>query len=166
MFTAIQLDPKSVAMFAAHETHNTTELRDYAIELVTDLQRAIDDVCHSGKINGLSDDHSVDFKFRSDDRVWEGSIWVTVYDDLPGCPTEINCSIAYYSEDPAECYDTSIGTMPDERYESFDLVAVSGYSRSEVYGIKRELQTKEIEAYVKGYASGQENGWVNANGKA
>lgn len=154
MFTAITLDPKSVAMFAAETRFNTQELRDYAIELVTDLQSAIDWVCETDRISELSDDNSVEFKFRSEGIEWTGSLWVTVYDDLPGCPCEVNCSIAHYSEE--NTHETLIGTMPDERYESFDVITVSGYSRSDVQGIKGEARHKEVEAYVKGYASGQD----------
>lgn len=152
MFTAITLDPKSVAMFASEARFNTTEKRDYAIELVTDTQSAIDFVCETDRISELSDETVVDFRFQSNGLDWIGSIWVSVYDDLPGCPCEINCSVTapIANSDPDSPF-------PGQAYESFDLVSVSGYSRPDVHGIKRELQTKEVEAYVKGYASGQES---------
>lgn len=168
MFTAITLCPKSVGAFVADHVsraakeqeigigyESTQEASDYAIELVTDLQSAIDHVCETGKIDNLSDDESVEFKVQSNGIAWTGSLWVTVYDDLPGCPVEVNCSIAHYSE--SNTHETLIGTMPDERYESFDVITVSGYSRSDVREIKRESQDKEVSAYVKGYASGQES---------
>ena len=168
MFTTITLCPKSVASFVGRYVSSVDkaatiqgkaldqDASDYAVELVTDLQYAIDHVCrYSGEIDKLSDEESVEFKFESDGIVWDGSLWITVHDDLPGCPVEVNCSIAYYSED--RTHETLLGTFPEERYEAFDVVVTTAYSRSDVHEIKRELQAKEVQAYVKGYASGQES---------
>jgi hypothetical protein len=156
MFTSLTLNPGSVARFAADPTFATTELRDYAIELVADLQAQLTDICSTGKIDNLSDDNAVDFRLRSDGRIWSGSIWVSVYDDLPGCPTKVNCSICYYSEESSNCYTDSLGTFPEERYESFDLDVVTAYSRSDVQCIRVEAEAARVDAYVTGYASGQE----------
>ena len=155
MFTTIKISPKDAALFASSDRFDTPELREYAIGLVADLQSAIDRVCDSGKIDDLSDDTSIEFQFRSQGRLWSGSIWVSIYDDLPGCPVKVNCAVAHYDE--TVTHETLIGTMPDERYETFEVETIDGYSRSDVYQIKREWQAKEVQAYVKGYASGQES---------
>jgi hypothetical protein len=166
MFTSVSLNPKAVALFVADSVSRAdkdaiTQGRsldpnagDYAIELVTDLQQQLTDLCSLGKIDDLSDDNAVDFRLRSDGILWSGSVWVTVYDDLPGCPTEVNCSICYYSEETT--HETLIGTMPEERYETFPLDVLTAYSRSDVQSIRLEANAARVDAYVTGYASGQE----------
>lgn len=159
MFTDITLNPKSVAAFVAREVRTATDTvaaSDYAIELVTDLQSAIDWVCESGRIDELTDDNTVEFKFRSDCNPWVGCFWVTVYDDSPGCPTELNLSVTRPDPDDTSDYPADLA------YESFELVSVHAYSRSDVQEIKRESGNKAVTAYVEGYASGKANAELNA----
>lgn len=172
MFTSITLSPKSVALFVAREVRTAAEYEaihggdrvetasDLAIDLVDDLARTLDFVCESGRIAKLSDNENVEFRFQSDGNAWIGTLWVSVYDDLPGCPCEVNLSI--HLPDPADTSDYP----EDLRYESFEVATVSGYSRSDVAGIKVQGRNAEIVAYVKGYDSGKTNAETNASGNA
>ena len=176
MFTSLSINPRSVAAFVSDYVSRADKeavtlgrsldphAGDYAIELVADLSAHLRDMCSVGSIDNLSDDNSVEFRFTTDGLIWDGTIWVTVFDDLPGCPCSVNCSIAYYSEAPEDCTAGVLGTFPEERYEAFDLDSVTAYSLVDVQQIRLDAKVKEVESYVAGYAAGEDNARVNAVG--